>query len=241
MYVSAQVCLCVRVTYRIEYFFQYLLRGITYLFAIERVDLVPYSLPEKSPVMYRAEGKVYGTLYVYPDLMSGFGKDGKGVVIEYVISQALGTLGPLTGIVVGTKPAITTPFRVIKAEVVATVIGLTAGEGVGLVLYMGDGQYSLAEFEEGIEGAIPLSPNDSTEAEQALRWSKRFGATQHEEGQNAELMVVGPKGGPVMEETIRWTFDEATSFDWLCYNMGAVLTTGATIQVACKLFGVWVR
>lgn len=170
--------------------------------------------------------------------MSGFGKDGKGVILQFVVTQALGTLAALTPIIVGTKPALVTRFRILKAELVATVIGLTGGEGDGLVLYLVDGQYDIAEINAMIENGLPLGPNDSVLGETALRFNKRMGVTSHEISN--EAIFHGKQNSPIMEETVRWTFEKAESMNLVVYNMGVVLTTGATVQIAVKYFGVWV-
>ncbi len=90
----------------------------------------------------------------------GFGKDGKGVIIREGRAQAIGALAAATGFLIATKLATLERFRMLKSEVFASIIGLTGGEGTGLVFGLADGDLTLAEIEEAIELGGPLGPND---------------------------------------------------------------------------------
>ncbi len=171
----------------------------------------------------------------------GFGKDGKGEIISLSTSVALGALASGASIIVGTKVPITEDFRVIKAEALINCTGLTNGEGRGLAVYLVDGDYTAAEFEAFMEGSRPTGPNDSVNAEIASRFWKRMGVMSAPAGSQTDGLFLNPTGGGHLSETIRWTFQETKSWNYIVYNHGIVLTTGATCLVKGKHFGVWVR
>ncbi len=168
----------------------------------------------------------------------GFGKDGMGVILNESRTQALGALAASVGIFIGTAAVTLERFRIIKSEVIAMIIGLTAGEGSGLYLYLVDGDLSLAEAEQAIEQTGPLGPNDAPAAEVALRYVKLFGNTDHEIA--TEAVIHNQTGGGQMSETIRWTFARTKAWNWMIYNQGVAITTGATVKIKSKNFGVWV-
>ncbi len=169
----------------------------------------------------------------------GFGKDGKGIILRQSISQALGTLGQNTAILIGTKPAILERYRMIKTEVFAGLIGLTSGEGSNLLFGIADGDLSVAEIEEAIELAgAPVGPNDPVDSAIVERYVKWLGASDHEIA--TEGLIHNHRGGQLIEETIRWTFARTKSWNYFLYNLGAALTTGSSLAVRAKQFGVWV-
>ncbi len=171
----------------------------------------------------------------------GFGKDGKGVIIRDSTSQALGALASGAGIIIGTKLALTSDFRMIKLEAIGTFSSLTNPEGRGLALYIVDGQFSVAEIEVAIEGNGPLGPNQSDAAEIAMRFEKWLGEVLSPATGEGVAIAVGKQTVALMEETIRWTFSAAQSWNFFVYNHGATLTTGSNFIVRSKSFGVWVR
>ncbi len=172
-------------------------------------------------------------------IQMGFGKDGKGVIINEKRSQALGVLNNDTGIIIGTKLATLERFRMLKCEMMAIVKTVTAGEGRGLALYLVDGDYSLTEFDQAIEANGPLGPNDTVQEAVVDRFTKNLGQTIdsgdtelvfHDSFTNAPLLVTKP----------RWTFARTKSWNWILYNHGVPLTTGAIVHIQAKSFGVWV-
>ncbi len=178
----------------------------------------------------------------HPEWM-GFGKDGKGAILKDSPSQPLLTLAASTGIILAggnvIGAALLERFRIIKSEISARVTAATFAAGDGpIALYMVDGDLSLAEFEASIELAGPVGPNDTVIADLAERWSMRIG----------EIPFIGENEGPgsllnrgiPIEKVIRWTFARAKGWNWIAYNEGTALTTGATIEVRAKHFGVWV-
>lgn len=168
----------------------------------------------------------------------GFGKDGKGVIIRQSLNQPILTLAAQVTLIIGTKPAILERFRIIKAEVIATITGATSGELNGMFLGLADGDFSNAEIEAAIEANGPAGPNDVVSEELAERYIMWFGATDRETG--TTLVFHNEEGGHEMKRTIRWTFSRTKSWNWFIYNMGVAPTTGANVIIRAKLFGVWV-
>ncbi len=169
----------------------------------------------------------------------GFGKDGKGVIIREARSQAIGTLAAQTGLIIGTKLATLERFRIIKYELWATITGVTAGEMNGMVIGLTDGTFTLAQIEASIEANGPLGPNEPQDEETSERFIKLLGAVAHSEVQT-EVVFTNEKGGPMMGTTVRWTFSRTKSWNLFVYNMGVPPTTGATVLIRAKAFGVWV-
>ncbi len=168
----------------------------------------------------------------------GFGKDGKGVIIIESRPQALGALGAGGGILIGTKLATLERFRMLKSEMWATITGLTSGEGTGLILGLADGDLTLAEIEGAIETDGPLGPNDITGENIAMRPVWKIGAVDRETG--TEAIFENEHGGHMLIVKPRWTFARTKSWNWFVYNLGASLTTGGTVNIRGKHFGVWV-
>lgn len=148
------------------------------------------------------------------------------------------TLGAATAILIGTKLAITTPFRTLKAEVQCHVSGLTAGEGEGLTFGLADGQFSVAQIEAALETTGPVDPNSSAGSEISERFVKRLGVFENV-GTNGWFR--NAEGGFMMITKPRWTFDEVKSWNWFIYNDGSALTTGSTAKLMATDYGVWVR
>lgn len=167
----------------------------------------------------------------------GFGKDGKGVIIRQGISQALLTLATDTGLIITSKPAILERFRMLKSEVYGNVEGLATNEGRGLSLWLVDGDLTLAEFEAAIETEGPLGPNDPVQAAVSERFTNFVGAFG---GATISHLHNREGNGILCEIKPRWTFARTKSWNWIIYNIGPALTTGATVNLRVKNFGVWV-
>jgi len=169
----------------------------------------------------------------------GFGKDGKGVIVRQSVSQALGTLGANTALIIGTNIATLERFRMLKTEIYAGITSLTSGEGGSLLFGIVDGDLTLSEIEEAIElTGGPVGPNDPVNEAIAMRFMKWLGASDHEIA--TEGLFHNDEGGQLLAETIRWTFARTKSWNFFVYNLGAALTTGASVVVRAKSFGVWV-
>ncbi len=170
----------------------------------------------------------------------GFGKDGKGVIITEARIQTLGTLAQDTGILIGTKIATLERFRMLKAELLVTLRGLTAGDGGGYALYLCDGDLTLNEIELQIESTGPVGPNDAVAAAIAERFVKLVGVSKILTSNIDQNMVDANTGGPMIVTMPRWTFSRTKSWNWVLYNNGQAPTTGAAVAIKVKNFGVWV-
>ncbi len=174
----------------------------------------------------------------------GFGKDNKGVMLrESVAGAALGALAQNAGVLIS-GPTLIEDFRMLKAEIAAVVVALQASEGIGLQLYLVQQDLSLAEAEACIETEGPVGPSDRTAMETAERFVRYIGAIDPATGISAteKQMVDGYTGAPLMVAKPRWTFPNVStevSWNWMIFNLGATLTTGATLQLKATHYGVW--
>ncbi len=168
----------------------------------------------------------------------GFGKDGKGVIVRENRTQVLGALSASAGVIIDTKLATLERFRMLRTEVYGTLTALTTGEGTGLLMVLADGQYTLAQVEEAIEANGPLGPNDEITADMADRPVWFAGAIDRETG--TEAIFENENGGHKLVLKPRWTFGRTKSWNWIVYNLGDNLTTGASVRIRSKSFGVWV-
>ncbi len=171
----------------------------------------------------------------------GFGKDGRGVIIRQELSQALSTLGQGNAIFIGTKIAIADDFRMLKSEVFANVRGLTAGEGIGLYLGLADGDLSTTEIEQALDVNGPVDTNDVVDTDLAER-PVRLIAALDENFDGTKGPFTGEGNCRMVVTKPRWTYKTTKSWNWFVYNKkGSALTTGATANLQCTSFGVWIR
>ncbi len=170
----------------------------------------------------------------------GFGKDGKGVIITQDISQALLTLATNTGIFISSALAILERFRMLKAEVFCVITPVASGELGGLRLYLVDGDLTLAEAEAAIEGNGPVGPNDVIAANIAMRPVFRVAAVSDIGIVTDAIHLRNEDNGPMLVIKPRWTFARTKGWRWMAYNSGPAPTTGTTIKLTAKNFGVWV-
>ncbi len=173
----------------------------------------------------------------------GFGKDGKGVIIMQDIEQTLGTLAQNAGLIIATAPAILERFRMLRSDLFAVVTNIVAGELGGLELYLADGDLTLAEIEAAIELNGPLGPNDTVNEAIAQRPVFRVGAnglTTDGSANSEAIHLLNEMGGPLLSVKPRWTFARTKSWNWVVYNNGPAPTTGASVKINAKNFGVWV-
>ncbi len=168
----------------------------------------------------------------------GFGKDGKGVIIRENRNQAIGGIAAGAAVLIGTKLATLERFRMLRTEVFAVAIGLTTGEGTGLLFGLADGQFTLGEVEGAIEANGPLGPNDTVTEDIADRPVWFLGALDRETG--TEAIFENENGGHMLVSKPRWTFARTKSWNFFVYNLGASMTTGANVGIRTKSFGVWV-
>ncbi len=191
-----------------------------------------------SPAAGRSTGSVH-PLNGINDTM-GFGKDGKGVIIREFRTQALGALAGSAGIIIGTNLNTLERFRMLKAELQVVVVAVTGNEGAGMSLFLVDGEFTLTQFEAAMElTSGPLGPNEAPDAAIAERFMVWAGMTVSDET-GTEVPLINDMGGPLLTVKPRWTFARAKSWNWILYNHGTTLTTGATVKLFAKDFGVWV-
>ncbi len=170
----------------------------------------------------------------------GFGKDGKGAIVIEQRSQALGALGALTGVIVGTKLPLIDDYRYLKGEIMAGIVDLTSGQGQNLILGLADGNMTLAEIEEAMETNGPVSKQDPVAANTAERPVFVIGALGST-GTFYARMLDAKTGNPMIEAKPRWTFGATSFWNYFVYNQAdAAITTGATFLLQSKVFGVWV-
>ncbi len=172
----------------------------------------------------------------------GFGKDGKGVILRESRSQALATLANNTALLIGTKLAIVEDFRIIKSEILADVDGMTSGEQP-LLFGIANGNLSVTEIAEALQVDGPLGPSEAIENERVMRAVWIIGTTGGESAADLDITWKSKSGGDTHVLTLptAWTFTDADGWNFFVFNdSGAILTTGATLKVRAKHFGVWV-
>ncbi len=171
----------------------------------------------------------------------GFGKDGNGVIIMENREQALGALANSAGILVGTKIALTEDFRMLKSRMAGVVRGLTAAEGTGLGLYLINGDLTLAEASAKITQTGPTNRGARVETEIAERFVRLVGMSDRPADPAGTETVIRDvdSNGPVCMPKPRWTFLKNTSWQWLVFNHGTTITTGASIEIFNEAFGLW--
>lgn len=74
----------------------------------------------------------------------GFGKDGKGAIIHEQDFFALAGLAGQALITSDGSVLLDNDFRILKTELTAVLTGATSLEGAGLLLYMHEGDLTLA-------------------------------------------------------------------------------------------------
>ncbi len=171
----------------------------------------------------------------------GFGKDGKGQIIQRQLSITLSTLAG-GNVITGTPLVMTENFRVLKAEVYASIEGLTAGEGAALLIGLARGSLSDNQIEEALNGA-PVGPNDQQNIDRAGRPVWIMGATDQRGSQagNATKLQFSGEHGLMLTAKPRWTFHFPAGWTFWVFNYdNSALTTGATVRMHIKLYGVWV-
>lgn len=172
----------------------------------------------------------------------GFGKNGLGAILRESRSQALGSMATDIGIFIGTKLAILKDFRMLKAELEAHIVGLAAGEGGGIHLYLADGDLSVAECQAAIVSDGPLGPNDIVGANVVERPVFLVATLLPLDNGATRGVFVGERGSPLVTFSNPWSFAETKSWNWLIMNRtGAAITDGASVFFTSKLFGVWIK
>lgn len=171
----------------------------------------------------------------------GFGKQGTGVIIRNTTADALGALTQndvvkLDAITMGED------FRMLKSQIFSSISGLTAGEGIGLLFGVCNGELSVAEIAECLTTDGPTDRNDRVLEEQANRFVQLLGRYLPSGHQTSptELILFGEGGQPFVEHKPRWTFSNPEGWDYFVINMSTAITTGATAVMMNRHYGVWV-
>ncbi len=175
----------------------------------------------------------------------GFGKDGKGVIVHEQESFALAGLAGQAFVQSDSAVLLDMDFRILKTDLTAVLTGMTSLEGVGLQLYMSEGELTAAQAEANIELNGPLRMGDKDAEEIASRWVRRIGITTGPTVNETERVFRNEHGGALISYTPRWTFRRARTataggWNWGVYNNGVTITTGATCRILATHYGVWV-
>ncbi len=175
----------------------------------------------------------------------GFGKDGKGII---VIEQTVVTLGGLAGqdsVIGASDVSLDSDFRILKSELTCVLTGMTSLEGAGFILYMTEGEISAAEGEANVELDGPERSGDQTAEEVASRWVCRVGILMPPTVNETERVMTNEYGGGILTLKPRWTFRRGRTaanggWNWMIYNDGVNITTGASVRIMATHYGVWV-
>lgn len=127
----------------------------------------------------------------------------------------------------------------LKAEVIASIDGLSADDGAPLALVLCNGNLSLAEIAAGLQADGPINRDDRDATELAERFCKIVGYFMHTTP--TQGVFVGNEGGPLIVTKPRWTFSNDSGWQWIVWNAGtSAMVTGASLRFAATHFGVWV-
>ncbi len=175
----------------------------------------------------------------------GFGKDGKGAIVKEQTTFALAGLAGQDAVAANSSVQLDMDFRILKSDITAVITGVTSLEGVGLILYMVEGDLNAADVEANIEQNGPVRLGSQVEEEIASRWVRRVGITTGPTVNETERVFKNKYGGALLDLTPRWTFRRARSatdggWNWDVYNDGVTLTIGATVRILATHYGVWV-
>ncbi len=175
----------------------------------------------------------------------GFGKDGKGAIVKEQVAVSMGALASLDAVGGDSSVVLDSDFRILKSDITCVLRGITSLEGQGLILYMSQGQLTVAESEANIELRGPLRMGDKTAEEIASRWVRRVGITTGPTVNETERVMRNKYGGGLLELNPRWTFRRARTgteggWNWVIYNSGETITTGGTAEILATHYGVWV-
>ncbi len=152
-------------------------------------------------------------------------------VIKFNANLALTTLGSTT-VLTQVLSALSQDFYAVSADCRWAIRGLTAGEGP-LVVGYANSDLSVTEIAEGLD-ASPSSESDIIARERTrrpVRSAGTFSGVATEEVLN--------NGKPIRTKL---KFNLANSLEvnaWIRNESGAVLTTGAVLEMQGKIYGYW--
>ncbi len=170
----------------------------------------------------------------------GFGKDDKGAIIRETQTITLGTIAD-SAAVKSAALAITDDFRILRSDVTAHVLGLTADEGAGLLLLLANEDLDNAQIAGCLTTDGPLFRNDRDRAETAERWVRVIAKTRVKAGNDdyTQAHFYAQQGSLLIEVKPRWTFSKGTGWAWAVFNNAPALTTGAVVRIQATHYGVW--
>ncbi len=174
----------------------------------------------------------------------GFGKDGKGAIVKEQTTLTLAALAAKGLVNVASSVSLDMDFRILRSDVTCVITGLTTTQGIGLILYMVEGDLSGTLTEANIEQNGPLRLGQQEEEEVASRWVRRIAITLGDDVPTERVMR-NKYGGGLLDIEPRWTFRRGRTaseggWNWAVYNDGATLTTGAIANIIATHYGVWV-
>ncbi len=175
----------------------------------------------------------------------GFGKDGKGAIVKENSGFSLGALAAGDLALSSSSVQLDMDFRILRSDITAVITGATSLEGVGLILYMTEGDLDDAQAEANIEQNGPVRLGQQVEEEIASRWVRRVAITTGPTVNETERVFKNKYGGGLLSMEPRWTFRRGRTateggWNWACYNDGVLLTTGAVVNILATHYGVWV-
>ncbi len=148
-------------------------------------------------------------------------------------TMGLSTLGSLAAIAAAATNTSDNEFRAISVKATWSLRDLTAGEGP-ISVGLSHGDYTAAEIEEFIEAEGAMTRLDKIAQEQANRLIRRVGTFSG----LAEAETLND-GRPIRTK-LNWAIADGGTVDFWAYNhSGAVLTTGAVVEILGRLFLRW--
>jgi len=119
-------------------------------------------------------------------------------------------------------PAAASKYRVLSVALTVGCVNLTAGEGPISIGYA-DGDYTDAEIEQYLEVVGGFTLGNRVEQEQANRIIRRIATID-------SLEPMANDGQPIKTK-LNWLVDIGKTTRFWAYNLGAQLTTGATVKI----------
>ncbi len=170
----------------------------------------------------------------------GFGKNKTGVIIRENMTEPMLGLGDQAARL-GTDLILEDDFRMLKTEVTAEIVGMTANEQEGLLFGICDGELTESEVAEVLALDGPVDRNDNLADERAMRPVWVLGVSDEALSGGDHVRFRGKLNAPIIEAKPRWTFSNPEGWDWFVFNnQGGALTTGGTFKVIATSYGVWV-
>ncbi len=168
----------------------------------------------------------------------GFGKNNTGVILRDTFADALGALAVGNAVKIGST-LLEEDFRLLKAEILATVVGLTGSEAECLILGICDNELTDVEIADCIKARV-VDRNDRLENEKVTRPAFPIGMQVPAIAGGTTIVDFNVNGEPMVSKK-RWTYSNEEGFSLFIYNAGSqALTAGATFRGIATYYGVWV-